>query len=78
MAEDEGGTGMPHFALTMCHGGIPLVQRRSTMLQRENKSLASAILDIGEQMKKMEQMLQDSCKKYAPINNPQSEVETRI
>ena len=48
------------------------------MLLRENKPLASAILDFGEQMQKMEQMLRDFCQKYAPINNPQSEVETRI
>ena len=48
------------------------------MLQRENKSLPSAILDLGEQMQKMEQMLWGFCQKYAPINNPQSEVETRI
>ena len=48
------------------------------MLQRENKSLASAILDLGEQMQKMVQMLQDFCQNYAQINNPQSEVEKRI
>ena len=48
------------------------------MLQRENKSLTSAILDLGEQMQKMDQMLQDFCNNYAPINNPQSEVETKI
>ena len=48
------------------------------MLLRENKSLASAILDLGKQMQKMEQILQDFRQKYAPINNPQSEVDTRI
>ena len=42
----------------------------------ENKSLKSAILDLGEQMQMMEQMLQDFCQKYAPINNPQSEIDT--
>ena len=48
------------------------------MLLRENKSLASAILDLGEQIQKMKQMLQDFCQNYVPINNPQSEVEARI
>ena len=41
-------------------------------------SLASAILDLGEQMQKMEQMLRDFCQRYAPINEPQSEAEIRI
>ena len=31
------------------------------MLLREDKSLASAILDLGEHMQKMEQMLQNFC-----------------
>ena len=48
------------------------------MLLRENKSLASAILDLGEQMQKMEEMLRDFCQKYAPINKPQTELETRL
>ena len=48
------------------------------MLQSENKSVASAILDLGEQMKKMEQVLWDFCQNYAPISNLQSEVATRI
>ena len=39
---------------------------------------ASAILDLWEQMQNMEQMLPDFCRNYAPINNLQSEVETRI
>ena len=45
---------------------------------RENKSLAFVILDLGEQIQKMEQMLQNFCQNYAPVNNPQSELETRI
>ena len=48
------------------------------MLQRENKSLAAAILDLGEQMQKMEQMILDFCQNNDLINNPQCEVETRI
>ena len=40
--------------------------------------MASAILDLGEQMQKIEQMLRDFCQKYALINKPQSEVDTRI
>ena len=48
------------------------------MLQRQNKSLASAILELGEQMQMIEQLLRDFCQNYAQINNPQSEVGTRI
>ena len=48
------------------------------MLLRENKSLASAILDLGEQIQIMGQILRDFCQNYGRINNPQSEVEIRI
>ena len=47
-------------------------------MPRGNKSLASAILDLGEQIQQMKQMLQDFCQNNAPVNNPQSEVEARI
>ena len=47
------------------------------MLLREKKSFASAILDIGEQIQKMEQILQDFCQNYVQINKPQSEVKVR-
>ena len=40
--------------------------------------MTSAILDLGKQMQKTQQMLLDFCEAYAPINNPLSEVETRI
>ena len=48
------------------------------MLQRQNKSLASVILDLGEQIQKMEQTLLDFCRNYASINYQQSAVEARI
>ena len=58
----------------------PVDQRKINceMLLRENKSLASAILDLGEQIQKMKQMLQNFCQNYVPINNPRSEIEARI
>ena len=48
------------------------------MLLRENKSLASAILDLGEQIQQMKQMLRVFCQNNIPMKNPQSEVEARI
>ena len=87
MIEDEGDLGIPHFVaanISWCHPVDPkkincaMLLRESAILLRENKSLASAILYLCEQMQKMEQMLRDFCQKYAPINKPQSEVETRI
>ena len=61
-------------------GDILLIQKKINyaMLQRENKSLTSAIQDLPEQMQKIEQMLRDFCQNYVPTNNPQSEVETRM
>ena len=46
-----------------------VVYKQSTLIENgamppnENKSLASAILDLGEQMQKMEQILWDICQK---------------
>ena len=80
MLEDEGDTGIPHFVtdnISRLYSVDPK-EINCAMLLRDNKSLASAILDIGEQMQKMEQMLRDFCQNYGPINNPQSEVETKI
>ena len=76
----RGDLGIPHFVADNISWWYPVDQKKKNcaMLLRENKSLASAILDLDKQMQKMEQMLPDFCKKYAPINNPQSEVETQI
>ena len=80
MTEDEGDLGIPHFVADNISWWYPVDPNKikCAMLLRENKSLASAILYLGEQMQKMEQMLRNFCQKYAPINNQQSEVETRI
>ena len=80
MTEDQGGTSISHFLADDISWWYPVDSKQIiyAILQRENKSLASAILDLGEQMQKMEQTLRDICQNYAPINNPQSEVETRI
>ena len=80
MTEDEGDLGIPHFVANNISWWYPLHPKKinCAMLLREKKSLASAILDLGEQMQTMEQMLRDFRQKYAQINNPQSEVETRI
>ena len=63
ITEDEGGTGIPHFAADNISWYYPVDPKKinCAMLQRENKSPASAILDLGEQMQKMEQMLWDFC-----------------
>ena len=83
MTEDEGGIAIPYFVADNISWCDPVDPKKfnCAMLQRENKSMASAILDLGEKMQKMEQnnlMSWDFCQNYAPINNPQSEVETRI
>ena len=59
MTEDEGDLGILRFVaddIPLWHGVDPN-KINCTMLLRENKSLASAILDLGEQMQNMEQML---------------------
>ena len=78
--EDEDDTDIPHFVADNISWWYPVDSKKinCSMLLRENKSLASAILDLGEQMQKMEQILWDFCKNYASINNPLNEVETRI
>ena len=63
MTEDEGDLGIPHFVAD----NIPwwcLADPKKincALLLRETKSLENAILDLGEQMQKMEQMLRDFC-----------------
>ena len=62
MTEDEGALGVPHFVADNISWWYPVDGKKinCAMLLRENKSLASAIiLDLGEQMQKMEQMLRD-------------------
>ena len=73
MTEDEGDLGTPHFVADNISWWYPVDPKKinCAMLLRENKSLASAILDFGEQMQKMEQILRDFCQKNAPINNPE-------
>ena len=80
MTEDKGGTGIPHFVADNISWWYPVDSKKiySAMLQRENKSLVSAIMDLVDQMQKMELMFRRFCHNYALINNPQSEVETRI
>ena len=62
MTEDEGDLGI-HFVTDNISWWYPVDPKKinSAMLLRENKSLASAILDLGDQMQKMEQMLRDFC-----------------
>ena len=80
MTEDEGDLGIPHFVADNISRWYPVEPKKinCAMLQKENKSLASSIPDIGEQMQMIEQMLRDFYQKYARINNPQSKVETQI
>ena len=80
MLEDEGDTGIPHFVADKISWLYPVDPKKinCAMLLRENKSLASAILDLGEQIQKMKQMVRDFFQNYVPINNPQSKVEARI
>ena len=80
MLEDEADTGIPHFVTDNISWLYPVDPKKINceMLLRENKSLASAILDLGEQIQQMKQMQQDFCQNNAPMNNPQSEVEARI
>ena len=81
MLENKGDTGIPHFVADNISWWLYPVGPKKincAMLLRENKSLAPAILDLGEQIQKMKQMLRDFCQNYIPINNLQSEVESRI
>ena len=52
MLEDEGDTGIPHFVADSISRLYPVDPKKinCAMLPRENKSLASAILDLGEQI----------------------------
>ena len=70
MTEDECGTGIPHFIADNISLWYPVDPSKinGAMLKRENKSLVSAILGLGQQMPKMEQMLLDFCQNYALIN----------
>ena len=80
MLEDEADTGIPHFVGHNISWLNPFDPKKinCAMLLRENKSLASAILYLGEQIQQMKQMLRDFCQNYVHMNNPQSEVEARI
>ena len=63
MLEDEADTWIPHFVADNI-SWLYLVDPKKinfAMLLRENKSLASAILDLGEQIQQMKQMLRDFC-----------------
>ena len=61
MTEDEGDTEIPHCVSDNISWWYLVDPKKinGAMLQRDNKSLASAIPDLGEQMQKMEQMLLD-------------------
>ena len=52
MTEDKGDLGIPHFVADNISRWYPVDPNKINfaMLLRENKSLASAILDLGEQM----------------------------
>ena len=65
MTEDEGDLGIPHFVADNISRWYPADPNKinCAMFMRDNKSLASAILDLGEQVQKMEQMLLDFCQK---------------
>ena len=80
LLEDKADTGIPHFVADNTSWLYPVDPKKinCAMLLRENESLASAILDLGEQIQQIKQMLRDFCQNYAPMNNPQSEVEARI
>ena len=56
---DESDTVILHFLADNISWWSPVDQKKinSAQLQRENKSMASAILDLREQMEKLEQML---------------------
>ena len=49
MTEDEGDLGIPHFVADNISWWYPVDPKKinCAMLLRENKSLASAILDLG-------------------------------
>ena len=66
MMEDEGDTGIPNFVADNIPWLFPVDPKKINceMLLRENKSSASAILDLGEEMQKTEQMLRDFCQYY--------------
>ena len=72
MLEDAVHTGIPHFVADNISWMHPVDPKKiiCVLLLRKNKSLASVILDIGEQMQNMKQMLRDFCQNYDPINNP--------
>ena len=72
MTEDERATGIQHFVAYDVSWWYPVDPKNinCTMLLKENKSLTSAILDLGEQMQKMEEMFRDFCQNYALTNNP--------
>ena len=79
MTEDEDVLGIPHFVADNTSWWYPVDPKKinCAMSQRGNKSLASAILDLREQMQKISLMSRDFCQNHALINNVQSEVETR-
>ena len=59
MTEDEGDTGIPHFVADNISWWYPVDPKKinsCALLQREFKSQASAILDLVEQMQKIEQI----------------------
>ena len=64
ITEDEGDLGITHFVADNISCWYPVDPKKinCAMLLGENKSLASAILDLGEPMQKMEHMLRDFCK----------------
>ena len=55
MLEDEADTGIPHFVADNIAWLYPVDPKKidCAMLLRENKSLASAILDLGEHIQQM-------------------------
>ena len=73
LVEDKSDTGIQHFVADNISWRHPVdpIKIKYAMLQRENISLASAILDLGEQMQKMKHMhWWDFCQNSAPMNNP--------
>ena len=78
--KDEGDMVIPHFVADNISWWHPVDPKtiNSAILQRENQSLSFAILDLDVQIQNMEDMLHDFGPNYVSINNPQSEVETRM
>ena len=66
--EDEGDTEIPHFVADNKSWLYPFDPKKvnCAMLLRDSKSLASEILDIGEQMQKIEQLLRTFVKIMLP------------